>query len=117
RRRKRRRSRPAHGTCPYSPSRSGRRPYPPYDILRVFRNEYVIRHAKGTEISPKQVTLPPCCASNGTDIPRPASGSWFGGWMEETVRTEAPPRDFESLRALMVAMKDALPKRLAQVAA
>lgn len=37
--------------------------------------------------------------------------------MDEALMTDAPPRDFESLRALMVAMKDDLPKRLAQVAA
>lgn len=35
----------------------------------------------------------------------------------EGMMTGAPPRDFESLRTLMVAMRDALPKRLAQVAA
>jgi DNA-binding MurR/RpiR family transcriptional regulator len=37
--------------------------------------------------------------------------------MDNTVKPGTPPRDFESLRALMVDMKDALPKRLAQVAA
>lgn len=37
--------------------------------------------------------------------------------MDEAAATRTPPRDFESLRALMVAMKDELPKRLAQVAA
>lgn len=37
--------------------------------------------------------------------------------MDEAERGDTPPRDFESLRALMVAMKDQLPKRLAQVAA
>ena len=37
--------------------------------------------------------------------------------MDEAATSQTPPRDFESLRALMVAMKDELPKRLAQVAA
>jgi DNA-binding MurR/RpiR family transcriptional regulator len=37
--------------------------------------------------------------------------------MMDEAAIQAPPRDFESLRALMVAMKDELPKRLAQVAA
>lgn len=37
--------------------------------------------------------------------------------MDEADKGESPPRDFESLRARMVAMKDKLPKRLAQVAA
>lgn len=37
--------------------------------------------------------------------------------MDEALKTQVPPRDFESLRTLMVAMKDDLPKRLAQVAA
>ncbi|MCB1445633.1 MAG: MurR/RpiR family transcriptional regulator [Rhizobiaceae bacterium] len=37
--------------------------------------------------------------------------------MNEIAKPAGAPRDFESLRGLMVAMKDAMPKRLAQVAA
>lgn len=37
--------------------------------------------------------------------------------MSESAIEKAPPRDFEGLRALMVAVRDDMPKRLAQVAA
>lgn len=37
--------------------------------------------------------------------------------MDESTEISAPPRDFESLRTLMVSVKDEMPKRLAQVAA